>query len=80
MFQTIVIVILFIIIIYLILDKKNLKAEDVKSFLGKFCQKIKDVASLIYSRLKSCSAITNPSSVSQSTSSLFNPSGVILFP
>ena len=58
MFQTIVIVILFIIIIYLILDKKNLKAEDVKSFLGKFCQKIKDVASLIYSRLKSCSAIT----------------------
>lgn len=42
MFKTIIIFILLGIIFYLILDKKNVKADDVKSFLNTLVEKIKE--------------------------------------
>jgi len=41
MFQTIVIIILIGIIIYLILDKKNIKTNDIKNYVKELRLKIK---------------------------------------
>ena len=52
MFQTIVIIILIVIIAYLILDKKNLKLDDVKSFLKNLFNKIKEKSTVLFNKLK----------------------------
>ena len=54
MFQTIAIVILLGIIIYLIFDKKGIKTDDVKAFLKNIGIKTKEKISVFFEKVKSC--------------------------
>ena len=51
MFQTIVIIILIGIIIYLILDKKNIKTNDIKNYVKELRLKIKTKLSKVTEKL-----------------------------
>ena len=52
MFKTIVIIILLCIILYLILDKKNVKAADIKDFFKKLGTAIKEKAEILFDKIK----------------------------
>lgn len=52
MFQTIVIIILLVIIVYLIFDKKGIKADDVKTFLKNTGTKTKEKVSACFERAR----------------------------
>ncbi|NLK45077.1 MAG: hypothetical protein GX297_00215 [Treponema sp.] len=52
MFQTIIIVILLGIVFYLICDKKNIKADDIKTFLKNISTKIKEKLSVFFDKIK----------------------------
>ena len=52
MFQTIVIVFLICIIVYLIFDKKGIKSHEIKEFLKKSLTKIKEILFAFFKKIK----------------------------